>query len=88
MECPQWRVSGSPAVLVKHIGSYIRAVEIPFEIPALLNYKKEIGIEAQCNNWRLTFSSLKSVKFCKKNSHKVVLHPFHPSIQTTSLFLS
>jgi hypothetical protein len=41
--------AGTPAVLVTHFGSYIRAAGIQFEIPALLNCKKETEIEAQCN---------------------------------------
>lgn len=46
--------AGTPTVLVTHFGSYIRAVEIPFETPApaLLYCKKENGTEAQCSNWR------------------------------------
>jgi hypothetical protein len=42
--------AGTPTVLVTHFGSYIRAVEIPLEIPALLNCRQETGIEARCNN--------------------------------------
>jgi len=42
--------AGTPTVLVTHFGSYIRAVEIPFGIPALLNCKKETGKKAQCKS--------------------------------------
>jgi hypothetical protein len=42
--------AGKPTVLVTHFGSYIRAAEIQFEIPTLLNCKKETGIEAKYNN--------------------------------------
>jgi len=47
--------AGKPTVLVTPFGSYVRAVEIPFEISALLKCKKETGIEAQCNNERQFF---------------------------------
>jgi hypothetical protein len=43
---------GTPTVLVTHFGSYIKAVEILSEIPALLYCKKETGIEPQYNNRR------------------------------------
>lgn len=39
--------AGRPVVLVTHFGSYIGAAEIPFEMPALLNCKKETTIEMQ-----------------------------------------
>ena len=42
--------AGTPTVLVTHFGSYTRAVEIPFEIPALLNCTKETGKETQCSS--------------------------------------